>query len=101
MPTIEFIGFGADDQQRIHRELRERYGNLHFRQDIVFVIDETPTRRVEAWTYDQAPFVRVSSRSTERLSVLVERTRSLCDTETVVIGFYPHEDRSDVQSSSP
>ena len=88
MPTIEFYGFSADEQQRLVQSLVEQYGQLEFSDDIVMVIDDSPTRRVLRLRGGEAPFVRIASRSEARLRRLVEVTTPFCDVETLIIGFH-------------
>jgi hypothetical protein len=89
MPTLELIGFAPDRAQGVRDECRRRLADADFRQDIVFVSELGPGREVIAWSGESLPFVRVSSRSAERLDAIVTALRPLTDVETVLIGFYP------------
>lgn len=93
MPTIEFHGYSAAEQQLLAERLREAFTDLDFREDIVFVLDSAPTSKVESWSGRSAPFVRLHSRTAGRLEKLADRAVRYSDVETVAIGFY--ERRSD------
>ncbi len=94
MPTVEFHGFSAAAQAGLVQVLREEFVDLDFRDDIVFVLDDQPRYRVETWGGGEAPFVRIHSRSSERLSALVEKAVPHTDVETMNIGFYEQSTRS-------
>ncbi|MDA9913064.1 hypothetical protein N9D66_01235 [Candidatus Nanopelagicales bacterium] len=88
MPTVEFHGYSTTDQHDLVALLRESYESLDFREDIVFVLDDRPSTRVESWEGKNLPFVRLHSRSSERLAQLVTLTVPHSDTETIRIGFH-------------
>lgn len=73
--------------------LKAGFAELDYHDDIVFVVEERPTRTVIAWNGTQAPFVRIASRSAHRLQQLAALTVAHSDVETVVIGFHRRGDQ--------
>jgi hypothetical protein len=85
VPTIEFFGYDADLRSSLETQIRRRLGAEPFRGDCVFV--ETRQSWVRDWQRNSRPFVRVSTRSTERAGRFRELLADLCDVEIVHIDF--------------
>ena len=87
MPTFEFFGHSQENTQQLISQIKLRLAKVEFCNAIVFVVS-SDERKVIDWNRKEQPFIRIYSRSTERLKVLVESLNDLSDIETVLIGFY-------------
>ena len=93
MPTVEFWGYSPEKQYRLMDVLSGLFGELDFHDDIVFVVDERAATKVLSTTGEQRPFMRLLSRSAERLRIMRDLCLPHSDVETVVIGFDERTDR--------
>ncbi|MBA3262144.1 MAG: hypothetical protein H0T69_06690 [Thermoleophilaceae bacterium] len=88
MPTLELHGFAAAAADKLVAEARALLDDLPYREDIVF--DSTRAGgKVLNWGGAEQPFIRICSRSQEKLDELRNRLVGLADVETLVIGFFP------------
>lgn len=88
MPTLELHGFDGKSGDEMVAAIRPRLADLPYRDDIVF--DTTRNGgRVEGWDGSDRRFLRVCSRSQEKLDELRDATVPLIDVETVLIGYFP------------
>ena len=88
MPTLELHGFAPDACDRLVMDVRGLLEDLPYRGSVVF---DTPRMggRVLNWEGAEQPFIRVCSRSQERLDELRGRLTRFADVETLLIGFFP------------
>jgi len=89
MPTLELHGFAPDACDKLVTEVRAVLQDLPYRGSIVF---DRPRSGgwVVNWEGGEQPFIRVCSRSQERLDELRGRLVGFADVETLLIGFFPH-----------
>lgn len=88
MPTIELHGFAAEEADDVVARARALLADLPYREDIVFDHSRVGGRVIN-WAGGDQPFLRVHSRSDERLQELRSLLVSVADVETLIIGFFP------------
>lgn len=88
MPTLELHGFASHAAEELVVNARALLADLPYRGDIVF--DSTRAGgRVENWDGRAQPFIRICSRSQQKLDMLCDRLVGLADVETLIIGYFP------------
>lgn len=88
MPTFEFFGYDADQTDKLIAKIKNRLADISYRQDIVFVKHAHDGSKVVSWDNDEKPFVRILSRSSDKLTELSGEIHYLADVETVLIGYF-------------
>jgi hypothetical protein len=100
MPTLEFHGYSAEKSEQLLEKLRPGLAHLEYCADIVFSVDHTDGRTVTGWDGTPAPFIRILSRSNEKLAQLQAVALPHSDVETLQIGYAPRAGARDAPSAA-
>lgn len=85
MPTIEFVGYSEDEQERVEKEVRTRLRDEPYRETCVFV--RGPGTRVLDWSGISCPYLRVSTGNQERAERFKQLVADVADLEIVMIDY--------------
>lgn len=94
MPTIEFHGYTPSEQAKLVRDAKARLTELAFRSDIVFVTTDRDNSTVRSWDGESRPFIRVLSRSEDRMQQIRQHLLCVSDVESIIIDFHSAEAHS-------
>ena len=89
MPDFDFIGFNQQKADELIEKITPVLKKLSFANDIVFIRRAYYEFKViQLKDGEEAPFVRIYTRSEERAQILIEKLKYFFDIEIIFIGHF-------------
>lgn len=90
MPTLDFLGFDAQQKAELNQLVKSHLNDLPFSKDIVLVQRSDNDTQIVDLQGIQHPFLRIYTRSKEKAEMLVQCLSDYVDIEVILFdSFYP------------